>query len=820
MIRNFIPIILLALSMAFLPGRAMAVEPSEVYNLIFSDGDGYTTMIMRQIFGSLFGGVAGPSETPSIFQVFIGYFNVAAFLVVVILFFWSLSVGLIQSAHEGEVMGKRWSSVWVPLRLLFVVSLMIPLNSFGGYNGAQAFVAFIVNGGTAVATKVWSVGATQVITGVAPVSAPPSDVGVNVVRGIYEAEACAKSLNDQYAKVALATGTPPDRVIANERSLYDTDKGEDRMIITYDRISGTEGSYSVVQGSICGEITTPHIPEYISRRMNPSAEFESMSDVVDANQIRNIFSAMHIGVIQQLQMDLRSLVNRMDIRSEVTGNATDAGAAAGSTSTPPQPILDSSSGGIRYNLAKELARIIETANESLSVANANMLDVAVKTPNTNDVVRDMMVTKIVGTCSVTAITTGTVTPAKCYGEGWMGAGSWYMTIAHLNNEIYSLFSAKSVASSGYPYNHISMHTGGRDYPMREFGNLRSAQAIRADYDFNMAGYTRAFNDSLTGLTALGHNFTNGQLKEISLYTMSETDGTFGFGKLGEPGVIDRVFSDIKESLVGAAQTLHDFSFDEDPIISIWKIGNVFIEISGMLAVGDIAIPGSILGTIAAVLFTAGSAMAFVLPMMPFMFWILAVSGYLLLVVEAVVSVNLWAVSMMRMDGEGISGEAGRKGWMVLLALAMTPLLMIGGFIVGMIIFRVTTALIGGGMALALNGILGLALIPMISGLFVLGIMVVAFYMFIIERSFSLVATFPSRVLSMVGEQVDVDAGGIGAARGAAAGAVGGAGAASSKAFRSMNEKFGPMYAKAKNTPAGSITGPSGKSGRRAPSSST
>lgn len=819
--------------MAMMPGIAQAVEPSEVYDLIFSEGDGYTNMIMQQIFGSLFG---DDLATPSIFQVFIGYFNVGVFLIAVILFFWNLSVGVIQSAHEGEVMGKRWSSVWVPLRLLFVVTLMIPLSAFGGYNGGQAFVAFLVKGGTAVATKVWSVGATQVITGVAPVSAPPSDLGTTVVAGLYQMEACRKVMNDQFAKAAEGTDRQPDRIEVNRRSYYDhavenasmwesllgkVAGNEDRLVLTYDRVAMDGTQQSLVETAVCGTIATPHIPEYISRRMNPDADFESMADVFDASNIRSVFSTMHVHVIQDAQRDLRDLVQRIDIRAHANGRAYDVGSKEVTPGGMPQPIIETAGKATRYEISREMARIVGNANKSLSAANQNILNIAVNTPNANDAVRNMMVTRITGTCSVDAPTVGAVSPAKCFGEGWMGAGSWYMTIAHLNNEIYSLFAAQGVIGNGskHPYSGVNLHTGAEFYD-GSTGQSNRMPSARQDYEFNMNGYASLFDRATVGLASLGMNFTSSQLADVSLYTMSETDGTFGFGAKGEPGLIDRAFSDVKESIVSIVTGLHNFTFSEDPIISIWKVGNHLIDVSAVLATGDIAIPGSILSTVAAVLFTAGATMSFILPMLPFMFWILAVSGYILLVVEAVISVNLWAISMMRMDGEGISGEAGRKGWMILLALALTPLLMIGGFIVGMIIFRVTAALVGSGMALALNGILGLALVPMVAGVFVLSIMIVAFYMFIIERSFSLVATFPSKILSMVGEQVDVDAGGINSARTAAVGAATGAGATSRGVFGAMNKHLGGAYSKAKNTAAGQITSGGGGKGRRSPSSST
>lgn len=174
-----------------------------------------------------------------------------------------------------------------------------------------------------------------------------------------------------------------------------------------------------------------------------------------------------------------------------------------------------------------------------------------------------------------------------------------------------------------------------------------------------------------------------------------------------------------------------------------------------------------------VLFAAGATLSFVLPLMPFFYWILGVTGYFLLVAEAIVAVNLWALAHMRMDGDGISGMAGQKGWLMLLALLMTPVLMVFGFLIGMGIFRISSDLISAGMFYAVSGMSGGSnVLVALVGILAFSIMIVTAYVFILERSFSLISEFPNRVMMWMGEGINIGGGEDRIRAAAAAAAVG------------------------------------------------
>ena len=89
----------------------------------------------------------------------------------------------------------------------------------------------------------------------------------------------------------------------------------------------------------------------------------------------------------------------------------------------------------------------------------------------------------------------------------------------------------------------------------------------------------------------------------------------------------------------------------------------------------------------------------------------------------------------------------------------------------MVVFRVVAGLLDIGMHYAMTGLASASPIVGIFGLIATGILVVIAYIVIIERSFSLIADFPDRILKWIGATSGVgDGGGERMFRGAASSA--------------------------------------------------
>lgn len=106
--------------------------------------------------GNLFGNVGGMNFMPGVPDGLIGQmflvFNTAVISVAALFFLWNVLSATIQGAHDGEFLGRRYHSYWMPLRTFTGMFLLVPI--FAGWSGAQVFMAWAAWAGTGIANEV------------------------------------------------------------------------------------------------------------------------------------------------------------------------------------------------------------------------------------------------------------------------------------------------------------------------------------------------------------------------------------------------------------------------------------------------------------------------------------------------------------------------------------------------------------------------------------------------------------------------------------------------------------------------------------------
>lgn len=761
-------------------GDFTGIDPEGVGGLFGSEyGDSFTSLFLNQMFGPLFPAADG-STADSIFSNIIGYFNVFILVVGGLMFFYNVTVGVLQSAHEGEVLGKRWSSLWAPLRVIFAVGLMVPVPNLGGYNVAQAGVGYLVKGSTNFATMVWTASAEMMLGDNIAVSTSPARMNVMILETLYRNEACMAIVNMQmeviespyrvsYVPLAslpqeddswwrrISPGNSTEIALDRHQRTWVTAMTENGAIINAD--DPNQGA----RVGVCGKYVLPEDPIFIKNLDNAAAS----SVPEDARAaIRESFLDAHSTAITSAITGVRDIIA---MSSNVVVGGDPVNPTENDALSPNLPSYQS-----------QFARLVVEINDKLSedIQRTRALASGPGLENSNQYGRNALRARITGNCSENGVS-GAEFAQDCYGEGWLGAGSWYMLIAQVNNEIASLSNAEPEATGGVYLNDVSSESralyiasGGESagsggwFGWGASTGGEGEMASQEDATLIMARYMEVYTQSTQGLAALG--FTLSPEAYSSFRDMSG-NGSHAAKFFDWIGLSDKIYGVIEKMFL----TTSPSNFADDPMIGTMEIGRTLVEVSTMAIltaaiVGTFA-SGIVLPTVALFypILVAGSAMAFVLPILPFLFWVLAVTAYFLLIAEALVAVNLWALSHMRMDGDGISGEAGSRGWLLLLALAFTPVLMIFGFVIGMTLFRVTTGLLDIGLYNAMQGIMNANIISALIGITVYSILIVISYMIILERSFSLVAEFPGKVLSWINVTASLDSGEAGRVRTAA-----------------------------------------------------
>ncbi|NCC20969.1 MAG: type IV secretion protein DotA [Alphaproteobacteria bacterium] len=140
--------------------------------------------------------------------------------------------------------------------------------------------------------------------------------------------------------------------------------------------------------------------------------------------------------------------------------------------------------------------------------------------------------------------------------------------------------------------------------------------------------------------------------------------------------------------------------DVHPLAQLSAIGKSLIESTirnlalatgaGIVTVatssGVTQVASSLLVTFAMIGLTAGFALHYVIPFLPFLYFFFSVGGWIKGIFEAMVGVPLWALAHIRIDGQGLPGDAAVNGYFLIFEVFLRPILMLFGLLGSILIF--------------------------------------------------------------------------------------------------------------------------------------
>lgn len=112
----------------------------------------FSVVFLSNLFGVVDGVLSGTGS--QIMGSMFAVFNAAVLALGGIIIMYTLLVATMNTAHEGQMLGQKWSSIWIPIRSTVGLALLIPKAS--GYCLMQIFVMWVVVQGVGAADKVWN----------------------------------------------------------------------------------------------------------------------------------------------------------------------------------------------------------------------------------------------------------------------------------------------------------------------------------------------------------------------------------------------------------------------------------------------------------------------------------------------------------------------------------------------------------------------------------------------------------------------------------------------------------------------------------------
>lgn len=266
--------------------------------------------------------------------------------------------------------------------------------------------------------------------------------------------------------------------------------------------------------------------------------------------------------------------------------------------------------------------------------------------------------------------------------GWAGAGIWYNKIAEQNGALVSAirYPPQSVSAPSIQEKNKARSLGKDLNPARPniYSTTQSAEGVMATYDLpKEKEVSRALNAVYQYWN--GNKFTpEKQLTQnVIIDTINLIFGTYGLFELCKNVDIHPM---AQLSAVGK-------SMIDSSVVSLFASG--LTGIAAIIPSGfspGLNAASSFFGTIAGIGLLVGFMLFYVLPFFPFMYFFFAVGSWVKTIFEAMVAVPLWALAHLRIDGDGIPGEAAIHGYYLIFEIFIRPILIVFGLIAALTIF--------------------------------------------------------------------------------------------------------------------------------------
>ena len=605
--------------------------------------DDLASKIMTSLLGPTFTnpfGAAGGATT--LFGVIFLAFNVIVFSAGVIWATYGVLSGVVQSAHEGEVLGKRMSAIWMPIRMVTGIGSLVP--AFGGFSLSQVVMIVATGWGITFGNYAY-LKALEKANQFTPL------VNMNI---------SAKGDNQSMEDLAVA-------IFQQKLCLLDYEAWRQAELAAGQSPAGG----NVVSAQVFA--TAAEIPASVN---SIGKAYGTPSDST---------SCLAVGIKK---------------RNYTRGTGTSTGGTGTSTGGTDAPSLGFQVASVNYDLISRGAfdRYKDNFNDVYSVIEmeaANWAEKVELSSSRSDVSMPPVPMDRIRAVGIMfsgfgagydsgnqggALKTAAIENMKKY--GFFGAGAFYSTFAELNTSIAQASNAVEVVIAGKKGDTLieeSSSSGLNTRYQRAFLNSikqdKSAEA--RDVSCSLGGI-----ETSTGNCSLGQKIVGLMIGGMTAGSGDGGSGT-GSGRIIDPIIAAKNVGDYfmwtGETMMLASALMGSSKPDEDKNLLEKGASTVFSTMGKFNLLGGLAAAfGTMLPIIGGILFTVGALLSLNIPMVPFIHWVTALVQYMSIVVKSLAAAPLWSFAHLQPDGEGM-GQRSERGYLYLLMLLFKPILMVIGF---------------------------------------------------------------------------------------------------------------------------------------------
>lgn len=596
-----------------------------------------------------------------------------------------------NSAHEGEVLGKRMNSLWVPIRFSTGIFGMLPV--FGGFSLSQAIMMMCALLGIGTANLI----STQAITQNAQyqgVIAPPgiapgvqsSAVDSSIAHQIAMMNLCVLSYNKYANLMGSDSSSSPDAAFIAIKN---------------------DGLYTAGAPMDCGSIV-----------------FTDTSSTVDYRSNTGVLQSIGLGGFRNNAVDYESIKEMAKSTSKI--RMTTLG-----------------------NLQNEIAPIMTewfsgAAEETFPPYPGEKLSAALKKVSEDEMsaVKQAMTAAGAANSSVK----GNIESSMMNG-GWMTMGAWYSTFAEVNSALQTAATSSRLDVAPPDFSKTKLPDT-VSKPLLSFAIKKQAEpqtcgALMIKYSANAIGNCSIGQSFSTFLIEKVVSNTGGEgminpviaSKNIGDWMLTAVAGVIvGKGAL----MVAEKFSKMPLNPLGLINAVKNYATAGDS-------GGGFLSV---LAGGTSKIAPYILLAMVSI----GIVYAVYIPFVPYLTWFSGLVSYIASVIEGLVAAQVWSFSHLHTDGEGM-GQKTEKGYVYILNMLLRPGLMVIGFFMASGIVTLLGTFFFQQFATALANVQGDTVTGPLIFIGIVGVVMIALVS-LIQTAFNLIYEVPDRVIAWFGHGME------------------------------------------------------------------
>lgn len=595
----------------------------------------------------------------NMFQIYsYGLLIVAAFITIYFIF-----VIFAETAQSGTPFGKRFNKVWAPIRIVAAFGLLIPIGDYG-LNSSQYLVLHAAKLGSSFATKGWILFNNELTSSYLGevdklVASPnPPELG-SLLQFLYVAKTCQEyyKLNsniqiDPYlVRSTLSAQENLKLSIASEyEELVKFADGDATVTIRFGQ--DNDKDYALYRGFVkplCGEMQFTLSDGREFSLANGTQQMESFYFVIFKFYFIGFYQS---GVDYPLNQVLRLSQKKPD-----------------ADATLPNPTFYTD---MQTKTQTALKDAVDKAVEAEQ-------DEGKWTENLELLKK----------------------------RGWGGAAIWYNRIAEMNGALTTAI-LNVPAPTLYPavmehVRKVRLQTNSNPNNKTRYDPILTKGQLSVPInigDTNMAitlyAAFKGWEDSEALLST--HTAPTGNMVIDIINGIFGTQGLFDMRKNEDVHPLAQLSSIGRSLIESAIQN-----------IGLAVVGGISGVLSGALNsfVGATAgVAAGFLVTIATIGMTLGFVLFYILPFLPFIYFFFAVCGWVKGIFEAMVGAPLWALAHIRIDGNGLPGQAAVAGYFLIFEVFLRPILITFGLLASILIFSAMVLMLNETFDLVIRNLTG------------------------------------------------------------------------------------------------------------------